>query len=85
MDIDYTKKFIKQFNKQPKKVQKAFVVRLDILLSNPQSKALNVHALKGKYGGMYSMNVTGDVRALYYKKGGTLILFAFIGTHSQLY
>lgn len=30
------------------------------------------------------MNVTGDVRALYREEGNTIVIFAFIGTHSQL-
>jgi len=31
------------------------------------------------------IDVTGDVRALYTVKGDIVIIFGFIGTHSQLY
>ena len=85
MNIDYTKSFTKQFKKQPKKIQNAFIYRLDIFRDDPGNQILNHHSLKGKYLGMFSINITGDVRALYYKQGETIIIFAFIGTHSQLY
>ena len=41
--------------------------------------------LKGEYKGLYSLSVTGDIRALYKRDGEAVIIFAFIGTHSQLY
>lgn len=85
MDIDYTKQFVKQYKKQPENIKVAFNKRLKLLLESPDSKILNIHALKGQYSGLQSINVTGDVRALYYQSGDRLIIFAFIGTHSQLY
>lgn len=41
--------------------------------------------LTGEYAGLYSINITGDIRALYKKVGDTYAIFGFIGTHSQLY
>ncbi len=52
---------------------------------NPFDITLRNHALKGKYLGYRSIDISGDVRALYTVKGNVIILFAFIGTHSQLY
>ena len=46
---------------------------------------LRIHPLKGNYGGYWSMNVNGDIRALYKMQGDAIIIFALIGTHSQLY
>jgi mRNA-degrading endonuclease YafQ of YafQ-DinJ toxin-antitoxin module len=41
--------------------------------------------LTGEYAGLYSINITGDIRALYEKIDDTYAIFGFIGTHSQLY
>lgn len=85
MRVDYHSRFKKQFKKIPPKAQQRFRSRLEILLGNPGSPELRVHALRAKYTGYYSMDVTGDIRALYYYEGGAVVVFGFIGTHSQLY
>jgi mRNA-degrading endonuclease YafQ of YafQ-DinJ toxin-antitoxin module len=67
-------------------LKKKFHKRVMVLLDAPDKKILRVHKLHGEYEGYRSMDVTGDVRALfYYDDNGTLIIFGFIGTHSQLY
>jgi len=85
MQIQFSKKFEKQLKKQPNKVRNTLYRRLDIFLIDKYDPILNNHALQGRYLGLYSINITGDVRALYYEKDDTLIIFAFIGSHSQLY
>ena len=85
MQIQFSKKFEKQLKKQPNKVRNTLYRRLDIFLIDKYDPILNNHALQGRYLGLYSINITGDVWALYYEKDDTLIIFAFIGSHSQLY
>jgi addiction module RelE/StbE family toxin len=85
MTIQYTPKFKKQYKKLPFKFQRQFDERLLLLLEDPTHPVLRVHPLKGSHGGYWSMNVSGDLRALYLKKGDELIIFALIGTHSQLF
>lgn len=85
MKIRYSRKFIKQLSKQPEKVQKAFYLRLRIFEEDPYDPILRQHPLKGKLKGMYSIDVTGDVRAIYEVEGDKLYLYVMIGTHSQLY
>jgi len=85
MTIQYTPKFKKQYKKLPVNFQKQFDERLLLFLEDPTNPVLRVHPLKGSYSGYWSMNVSGDLRALYLKKGDELIIFALIGTHSQLY
>jgi addiction module RelE/StbE family toxin len=85
MVIQTTKSFDKQYVKLNDKVQTAFKSRLAMFKSNPFDIRLRNHALKGKYLGYRSIDVTGDVRALYTIKGDTVIIFGFIGSHSQLY
>ena len=59
--------------------------RVRLFVIDPTNPKLRVHPLKGSYAGYWSMNVNGDIRALYTIRGEEIILFALIGTHSELY
>jgi len=85
MDIAYAHKFKKQFKTLPPKVQDQFEVRLELFLIDRTHPQLRVHPLKGTFAGYWSLNITGDIRALYREEGDRLIIFALIGTHSSLY
>jgi addiction module RelE/StbE family toxin len=85
MVIETTKAFDKQYAKLNLKVKISFKQRVALFKTNPFDITLRNHALKGKYLGFRSIDITGDVRALYTTQGDTIILFGFIGTHSQLY
>ncbi|OGL29573.1 hypothetical protein A3D14_01665 [Candidatus Saccharibacteria bacterium RIFCSPHIGHO2_02_FULL_47_12] len=85
MTIRYSRKFIKQLSKQPEKIQKAFTLRLKLFQEDPLDPILRQHPLKGKLKGYYSIDVTGDVRAIYEIEGKQIYLYVMIGTHSQLY
>lgn len=85
MTIRYSRTFIKQLKKQPTKVQDAFYLRVELFKENPLDPMLRQHPLKGKLKGSYSINVTGDVRAVYEIEGDQVYLYIMIGTHSQLY
>lgn len=85
MKFDYSKKFKKQYSLLAPKLQQKFDDKLRLFVINPYDPQLKNHALAGKYIGYSSINITGDLRALYYQKGEEIIIFGFIGTHSQLY
>ncbi len=85
MVIKTTKAFDKQYASLNPKAKTSFRKRLELFKANPFDVSLRNHALKGKYLGYRSIDVTGDVRALYTTQGNTVIIFGFIGTHSQLY
>lgn len=85
MLIQYLPKFKKQYKKLPLRFQKQFDERLQLFLLDPTSPLLRVHPLKGNYAGYWSMSVNGDIRALYIMQGQTIIIFALIGSHSELY
>jgi addiction module RelE/StbE family toxin len=85
MQVKYSKTFLKQYSKLPKKVQNKTDHRLLLWQKQPNNPQLRDHALDGKYQGYRSINITGDIRALYTKYGDTIVLFGFIGSHSQLY
>ncbi len=84
MRITFHKKFNKKFEKLPIKIQEKFYERLTIFGIDQFSEILNNHYVHYPYEGCRSVNITGDVRALYEAVGDTVI-FIHIGTHSELY
>jgi addiction module RelE/StbE family toxin len=85
MKLRYLATFKRQYKKLPKPIQLQFDVRLALFLDDATDPRLRVHPLKGKFSGYWSMNVNGDFRALYRHDGDEIVIFALIGTHSELY
>ena len=85
MTINYSKAFMKLFDKSPKHIQEALVERMKCFEANPYDPILNNHRLTGKYQGRRSINITGDWRAIYENKPDDEAFFVLIGTHSSLY
>lgn len=84
MKIVYPKRFLRHFDNQPVKIQDKFLARITLFTENKFNPILHNHALSGKYEGCRSINITGDVRAIFQDRG-EIIVFACLGTHSQLY
>lgn len=84
MIIRSHRNFKKQFNKLTKAQKRKFIERRDIFLKDEFNPALNNHALKGEYQGYRSINIGGDLRAIF-RKNSEEILFVAIGSHSKLY
>jgi addiction module RelE/StbE family toxin len=59
--------------------------RLKIFLRNPFDIILNNHPLKGKYADYRSINIGGDLRAVYKRIDENECIFTEIGTHGELY
>ena len=85
MKIRFSKKFNKQLGKLPMKQQNRFWSRLELWQEDPNNPLLRLHKLEGKLANYYSINVTGDIRALYEIIGDEVYIYDMIGTHSQLY
>ena len=85
MIVKYSRRFLKQYYKLSPKIQERFQQRLNLWQIEPDSPLLGIHFLSRQFAGYYSLNVTGDIRALYHKVGAEYVLFGFIGSHSQLY
>lgn len=84
MTIHLHRSFKKQYNKLTKPQKIRFKERRDIFLQDEFSPTLNNHALKGTYQGYRSINVSGDIRAIY-RKNAQNVIFVTIGSHSSLY
>lgn len=85
MYIDYSKTFKKRFKKLPIKTRIAFKKRLWQFSLDQFHSQLNNHILHGKYDGLRSINVTGNIRAIYDPKEKNTAYFIDIGSHSELY
>lgn len=84
MKVDFHSQFRKKYKKLPAKIKNKFNERLIIFKDNPFVPELNNHSLHGKYENCRSINVTGDVRAIYeVREAG--VRFLDIDTHSNLY
>lgn len=76
--------FKKQFLKLRVEIQQAFDNRIRLLLTDSNHPLLNIHHLHGKWNGYWSVNVTGDVRAVFYVQT-SIAVFVAIGRHCDLY
>jgi addiction module RelE/StbE family toxin len=84
MIVTSTKRFDKQFKKQPTRIQAEFDKRIRIFLKNYKDPILNTHKLSGNLQGLMSFSVSGDIRVVFEKEDELVTLIA-IGSHSQLY
>lgn len=80
----YSKHFKKQYKILPKNIREKFQAHLLILLENPNNSQLHKHKLSGPYNNLWSINITGDIRAVYEQIENTYF-FSAIGSHSELY
>jgi addiction module RelE/StbE family toxin len=85
INCKYHKDFLKSYSKLTDKFKNAVKERLRIFADDPFSIILNNHPLKGKYDGYRSINISGDLRAIYKELNEKEVIFVLIGTHSKLY
>lgn len=85
MDFYFKKKFIKKFKKLPVKIRVKFNENIEIFKIDPYNPILNNHALNGKYSHCRSINVSGDLRAVYTEQTHNVALFIDIDNHPNLY
>jgi addiction module RelE/StbE family toxin len=83
-DIKFSGSFDKQLRKAPDDIIVAFLDMLELFLEDPIHPSLRNHALREKFAGHWSIDVTADWRALY-RKERNRIIFVELGTHNQLY
>lgn len=84
MIVLYHKEFLKRFRKQSLKIKEKFKEKLSLFVLDEFDPTLNNHPLRGKYEGYRSINVTGDIRAVF-KRTIHEAIFISIDSHSNLY
>ncbi len=67
------------------KIKQKMIERVTLFTNDPTDSRLRNHALHTPYKGSYSIDITGDIRAIYELVDDETALFTHIGTHSQLY
>lgn len=85
MIIRFHKNFEKQYKKLNHRQKARTKERLQIFLENPFDPRLNNDPLKGKYLDYRSVNISGDLRAIYKFVSEDEAIFVALGTHSELY
>ena len=85
MIITTHRTFDKQFVKLSPKLRAKFKERRDLFVVNPNHPLLNNHVLQGDRAGQWSINITGNWRALYEFRDSETVVFVDINTHSNLY
>lgn len=84
-NIRFSKLFKKQYKKLPKRTQKQFDDRLLLWQKDPDNPLLRRHRLSGQLQNLYSINITGGIRALYEIIDDEVYVYQMIGSHSELY
>lgn len=85
MKIVFHKHFEKQFKKLSNNQKRAFQERLIIFSENQFHSALHNHPLRGTFKGYRSINIAGDLRAIYKMVKKEIFIFITIDTHDHLY
>lgn len=85
MTIKFSKRYKKQYKKLPPQIQTQTKERIRLWRQDPYNSLLRLHKLEGKLAGYFSINITGDIRALYEVIDDEVYLYDLIGSHSQLY
>lgn len=81
----FHRNFDKQFKKLRASKKQKTEERLLLFLQNPFHPVLNNHPLKGKYLDYRSINITGDIRAIYKLISENEVIFIAVDSHSNLY
>ncbi len=84
MPYIFHRKFKKKFKRLSPETKEQFFDRLKIFYVNPFDERLSNHTVYKVYPGCRSINITGDIRALY-ETHDNVAVFVNIGTHSDLY
>lgn len=85
MKIVLHRNFEKKFVKLHPKLKEQFKERRNLFLENPFHPILYNHPLTGDRTGQWSINVTGNWRAIYVFGDKDTIIFIDIDTHPNLY
>ena len=85
MQYILSRRFEKEFAKLPKPVKKKVLVVLQQFVDDPYNPTLRNHRLSGKWADHFSVNVTGDIRAVYVFIKDDIVHFVAVGSHSELY
>lgn len=85
MKLFFHKNFNKGYYKLPASTRARCDQRLLLFLKDPFDALLNNHPLQAEFAGYRSINITGNIRALYRNISTDSVQFVKIGTHHELF
>lgn len=85
MIITFHRSFRKKYNRLPHKLQVRCDERMLLFENDPRHPLLEKHPLAGDRIGQWSINITGDYRAIYKFIRNGAVIFVDIDTHNKLY
>ncbi len=85
MTVRFHSAFKKRYQKAPIHIRRQFDERLILFQKDYLNPLLNLHPLIGDRKGQFSINITGDWRALFIFHDVKMIIFIDLNTHSNLY
>jgi len=85
MKILFHRNFNRSYKKLPSRAKERFKERLLLFANNPFDPLLNNHNLHGKWQDYRSINISGEVRAIYKNINKTEVEFVLLDTHGNLY
>ncbi|MBI3334960.1 MAG: type II toxin-antitoxin system mRNA interferase toxin, RelE/StbE family [Candidatus Portnoybacteria bacterium] len=85
MTIRLHRNFERRYKRLRKSEQRRVKERLALFLSDEFHPVLNNHPLKGMYKGYRSINIAGDLRAVYKFQNPDIRIFVTVDTHANLY
>ena len=85
MIIFYHTRFEKRVKKLSRRDKELLAQTIELFAKRPLDRMLRNHALHGKYTGYRSIDVKGDLSALYKEETPGVFRFCYLGTHHELY
>lgn len=85
MKIILHKDFHKRYGKLKQGEKQKVDRRIRLFEKDPFDTLLNNHALHGAYQGCRSINIAGDLHAIYEEIDYDTVHFVALGTHAELY
>jgi mRNA interferase YafQ len=85
MEIIFHRNFEKQISRLRPAERNKLRLRLKIFLADSFNPQLNNHPLKGEWADYRSINIGGDLRAVFKRISEDKCIFVKIGAHGELY
>jgi addiction module RelE/StbE family toxin len=84
--IFFRKRFQKNFDRLPEKIQHKTRETLALFVLDPTDSTLKNHALSGRLIGQRAISVTGDYRIIFEQKDDYfLVIIIDVGRHATIY
>ena len=81
MEISYSSRFLRSFEKLPRQIQELAVKRIEQFKLNPFDPSLKTHKLSGTLFGYHSFSINYSLRIVL-KSDGKRAQFIDVGSHS---